>query len=147
MLIGFCLAVLSVAAAGAQSVPVVSYSDAFSSRYAEIHLEPQQFPKATPLEPAVRVDSNLGASSALILRTDGARIPYENAVAHIAVETELGSNVYLTFKGFRSVTASWVGERLLFIKRDIGHVAGIEEVFDVVEGRWLLQQSAHYRWP
>jgi len=79
-----------------------------------------------------------------VLRTDGTKIPYENAEAHISIETELGDAIHITMKGFRSVSAEWIGERLLFIKRDIGHVAGIEEIYDVVDGKWVLQQSVHY---
>ena len=135
------------AAVAAQTTPPVMYGDTFAERYSEISHAALEFPAATPLEPAVVVRSRLGTSVARVIRTDGVKIPYENAEAHITVETELGETVHLRVKGLRSVSASWIGERLLFISRDIGHVAGIEEIYDVVDGKWLLQQSVAYRWP
>ena len=135
------------AAAASQQAPPVAYSDAFAGRYGEASDTPLEFPEATPLEPAVVVRSRLGASSATMLRTDGVKIPYEQAEAHITVTSELGAPSYLRMRGFRSVTTSWVGERLLFIYRDVGHVAAVEEIYDVVDRKWLLQQSVHYRWP
>jgi len=61
--------------------------------------------------------------------------------------TELAETAYFRVKGFRSITATWIGERLISINREVGHVAAIEEIYDVVDGKWLLLQSFHYRWP
>ncbi len=131
-----------------QPIPAVTYSDSFQDRYSEIVETSRQFGAGTPLEGKIRhVRSPLEISTASILRTDGAKVPYEDAEAHILIETEQGPHVYVIVKGFRSVSVSWIGERFLLIKRDIGHVAGIEEIFDLVERKWLIQQSVHYRWP
>ncbi|MDH3640610.1 MAG: hypothetical protein OES38_00825 [Gammaproteobacteria bacterium] len=135
------------AAAAPQATPPVTYSDLYAERYSEVTDAAIQFPATTPLEPAIVVSSRLGTSTAHILRTDGVKIPYESAEAHLSVTSELASTVYFSVKGFRSITATWIGERLLFIRRDVGHVAAIEEIYDVVDGKWLLQQSVHYRWP
>ena len=138
------LITILLAAIAPQAVPPIAYSDAFSERYGEVSRNTLEFPAQTPLEPSVVVRSALGTSVAHVLRTDGTKIPYENAEARISIESELGETAHITMKGFRSVSADWIGERLLFIRRDIGHVAGIEEIYDVVDGKWVIQQSVHY---
>ena len=146
MVNGFLILIL-VAASAPQTMPPVSYSDSFSDRYSEASDSRLEFHPETPLEPLIEVQSALGASTAQVLRTDGVKVFYENALAHISVESKLCEDIYFKVKGFRTVTASWIGERYLFIRRDIGHVAAIEEIYDLVERKWLLQQSVHYRWP
>jgi hypothetical protein len=47
-------------------------------------------------------------------------------------------------KFFRTVTLTWITERTVLIDRDIGHTAGIEEILDVIDRRWLSQQSVDY---
>ena len=131
-----------------QPIPTIVYSDSFQDRYSEIVETRPQFEPGTPLESKIRnVRSPLEISIASVWRTDGAKVPYEDAEAHILIETKQGPHVYLRAKGFRSLNVSWIGERLLLIKRDIGHVAGIEEIFDLVDRKWILQQSVHYSWP
>ena len=139
----FLISIL-LAAAAPHAVPPIAYSDVFSERYSVVSQDVVKFPAQTPLEPSVVVRSALGTSVAHLLRTDGTTIPYENAEARISIESELGETAHIRMKGFRSVSADWIGERLLFIRRDIGHVAGVEEIYDVVDGKWLVQQSIHY---
>jgi len=52
--------------------------------------------------------------------------------------------LYIEVKNFRSVSVSWATDRILVIKRDIGHVAAMEEVIDIVERRWLSQKALFY---
>jgi hypothetical protein len=42
-------------------------------------------------------------------------------------------------------TVDWINERLLFLDRDMGHVLGIEEIFDAVDGNWLFEKSVVHR--
>lgn len=124
----------------------VTYSDGFSEWYSQIHQGASQFDDDTPLEAPVEVASRLGQSTATIVRTDGSSVPYESAIAYIHIDTAYTDEVVVVeVRRFRAVTVSWIGESILVISRDIGHVAGIEEIFSLAENRWLSQKSVHYR--
>ncbi len=105
------------------------------------------FSEDIPLEPAVVVNSPIGSSTARVVRTDGTKIPYEDAEAHITVASAFGDTIYFKSKGFRTVDVQWIGERFLFISKGIGHIVGVEEIYDVVDKKWLVQQTVSYRWP
>ncbi len=124
----------------------VTYSDGFSDWYSQIHQGVPQFDDDTPLEAPTEVASRLGQSTATIVRTDGSSVPYESAIAYIHIDTAFTDEIVVVeVRRFRAVTVSWIGESILVISRDIGHVAGIEEIFSLAENRWLSQKSVHYR--
>lgn len=110
-------------------------------------IEEPVFGEHTPLEKAVTVHSPGGHSNARVLRTDGTKIPYDNAEAHIRIENAFGDPIYLTSKGFRTIDLQWIGERYLHISKGIGHIVRIEEIYDLRDRRWLLQETVTYRWP
>ena len=123
----------------------VSYSDGFSDWYSRIYQGAPQYDD-TPLEAPVEVASRLGQSTATIVRTDGSSVPYESAIAYIHIDTAFADEIVVVeVRRFRAVTVSWIGESILVISRDVGHVAGIEEIFSLAENRWLSQKSVHYR--
>lgn len=140
------LAALLVASV-AEATPQLSYSDAFSDRYSTWSERALVFPHDTPLESKIAIETPRGSGRATLVRTDGAVVPYEHEEAHISITSELADSVNISAKMFRTISVTWVNERLLFIKRHIGHVAAIEELFDIVERQWVFQQSVHYRWP
>lgn len=124
----------------------VTYSDGFSDWYSRIHQGAPRFDDGTPLEAPVEVASRLGQSTATIVRTDGSSVPYESAIAYIHIDTAFADEIVVVeVRRFRAVTVSWIGESILVISRDVGHVAGIEEIFSLAENRWLSQKSVHYR--
>ena len=139
------LAFTSVLAA--QPGPPAIYDKSFSDRYCVVTPEEPTFPKSTPLEPAVVVNSPIGSSTVRVVRTDGTKIPYDDAEAHITVVSEFGPTIYFKSKGFRTIEVQWIGERFLFISKGIGHIAAIEEIYDIVDKQWLVQQTVAYRWP
>ena len=131
----------------AQSGPPAIYDKSFSDRYCVVVPNEPTFPETTPLEPVVVVSSPIGSSTARVLRTDGTKIPYDDAEAHITVLSAFGEPIYFKSKGFRTVNVHWLGERFLFISKGIGHIAAIEEIYDIVDKKWLVQQTVSYRWP
>lgn len=131
----------------AEPGPPATYDNGFSDRYCEVATEEGEFPDRTPLEEAVMVRSPNGHSIAHMLRTDGTKIPYGDAEAHITIQNAFGDLVYLRSKGFRTIDLWWVGERYLHISKGIGHIVRIEEIYDLVDRRWLIQETVTYRWP
>ncbi len=122
----------------------IKYHDDSQAFYSHIVPKRQSFPEGTPLEPAVKTTSKFGFATALLIRTDGSKIPYEDETAYIEITGDKFEPLFIEIKFFRAVTLIWATDRILVIKRDIGHIAGIEEVIDVVEHRWLLQKSITY---
>lgn len=139
--------VLLMAGAESQQVPPIMYSTEFSERYSQVSAKPLQFAPDTPLEPKVVAASRRKYSRATLYRTDGAKIPYDKAEAHITIHSELGPTTCIQVRTFRMVGVTWLTERLLLIRRNIGRVAEIEEIYDIVEQKWLFQQTLFHRWP
>lgn len=143
----YLIPILLTSALAAQAEPPATYSRDFSDRYCEVMTEMPAFPANTPLEKAVSVQSPNGHSNARVLRTHGTKIPYEDARAHIIVQNAFGDPVYLSSEGFRTIDLQWIGERYLHISKGIGHIMRIEEIYDLRDRRWLLQETVTYRWP
>ena len=139
------LALTSVVAA--QPGPPAIYDKSFSDRYCVVMLEKPTFSENTPLEPPMIVNSPIGSSTAHVVRTDGTKVPYDDAEAHITVVSAFGDTIYFKSRGFRTVDVQWIGERFLFINKGIGHIVAIEEIYDIVDKKWLVQQTVSYRWP
>jgi len=131
----------------AEAGPPATYDNGFSDRYCEVTTEEGEFPENTPLEDAVTVQSPSGLSIARVLRTDGVKIPYDDAEAHVTIRNAFGDPIYLRSKGFRTIDLRWIGERYLHISKGIGHIVRIEEIYDLVDRRWLIQETVTYRWP
>jgi hypothetical protein len=102
------------------------------------------FPAGVPIVGPETVDSPHGTGRACVTKTDGSVVPYEQAEAHISVTTELGQPVFLLVRDFRLLRVQWINERLLYLDRNMGRVAGIDEIFDVLERRWLFQAWVQY---
>ena len=144
------LSVMTVALAtlvAAQIGPPAVYDKSFSDRYCVVVTEEPTFTEDTPLEPMVVVRSPIGSSTARVVRTDGTAIPYEDAEAHITVESAFGEPIYFKSRGFRTVDVQWIGERFLFVRKGIGRIVAIEEIYDIVDRKWLVQQTVSYRTP
>ena len=123
----------------------VVYDDAFfNDHYSRIVRERPTFASGTPLLSADTSRSPNGFATATITQTDPIKIPYTEETAHIEVTGEDIDPLYIEVKNFRSVSVSWATDRILVIKRDIGHVAAMEEVIDIVERRWLSQKALFY---
>jgi hypothetical protein len=71
-------------------------------------------------------------------------VTYDRETAYIEVTGKRFVPLYIAVKNFRTISLSWATDRILVIQRDMGHVAAIEEVIDVVDRKWLSQQSVSY---
>ena len=122
----------------------VSYSNMWKLYYSRIVETATEFPRSVPVEPTVTIPSPMGYGSATVVSTDAVKVPYDQEQAHITITTKHFPPVYVNVKFFRTVTLTWITERTVLIDRDIGHIAGIEEILDVIDRRWLSQQSVSY---
>jgi hypothetical protein len=86
----------------------------------------------------------MGYGSATQECTDAVKVPYDQEEAHITITSKYFPPVYVKVKFFRTVRLTWITDRAVLIDRDIGHIAGIEEILDVIDRRWLSQQSISY---
>lgn len=122
----------------------VSYSSDLKQYYSRIVTHAPAFPPATPVEPALTVPSPMRSGTATLESTDATTVPYDHEEAHIRITRAGATPVYVAVSYFRTMTLSWVTERTLLIERDVGPTAGIEEILDVIDRRWLSQQSVSY---
>lgn len=122
----------------------VSYSNMWKLYYSRIVEIATEFPPSVPVEPTVTIPSPMGYGSATLVCTDAVKVPYDQEKAHITITSKYFPPVYVKVKFFRTVRLTWITERTVLIDRDIGHIAGIEEILDVIDRRWLSQQSISY---
>ena len=122
----------------------VYYSDEWKQYYSRIVEKGAEFPPSVPVESTLTIPSPMKYGSAKVVSTDGVKVPYDQQEAHVTITSKLFPPVYVTVKFFRTMTLTWITERTVLIDRDIGHIAAIEEILDVVDRRWLSQQSISY---
>lgn len=122
----------------------ISYSDMWKQYYSRIVEKAPEFPPSVPVESTVTIPSPLGYGSATLLSTDATKVPYDQEEAHVAITSKYFPPVFVKVAFFRTVTLTWITERTVLIARDIGHTAGIEEILDVVDRRWLSRESLDY---
>lgn len=124
----------------------ISYDDSFfKENYSRILRSRTTFPAGTPFLKPETSKSPSEYAQAVIYQTDPVKVPYDQEKAYIEISGDDVSPLYIEVKYFRSVWVSWATDRILVIHRDIGHVAGMEEVIDVVDRRWLSQKAVFYR--
>lgn len=133
------LAILLLVPALASGQP--GYTQEWKQHYSRLVSGALTFDPKIPLEPPVVSVSPRQYAAASLTRTDGAKLAYDKQVAHITITSRHFPPIHVETRFFRTVRASWVTDRLLLIERDIGHVARIEEVLDVVDRKWLSQQG------
>lgn len=123
----------------------ISYTQTFKEYYSRIRTKPDTFPAQTPVLPRVVSTSPNRFATAVLEQTDPVKVPYDQETAHIRVTGDDIEPLYITTRFFRSISLHWATDRILVIKRDIGHVAGMEEAVDVVDHKWLSQHGATFR--
>jgi hypothetical protein len=123
----------------------VRYDDSFfKEHYSRIVKSQPAFPGGTPLLPSVPSKSPDNFATAVLTQTDPTKISYDDETAFIEIRGEDIQPLYVEVKDFRVVSLSWATGRILVIERDIGHVAGMEEVLDILGRRWLSQTAVLY---
>lgn len=125
-------------------VPPLRYEDVNQRFRTTIATTEARFPAGIPVVGPETVDSPERTGRACVTQTDGTLVPYEQAEAHISITTALGPPVFLVVRDFRLLHVQWINERLLYLDRNMGRVAGIDEIFDVIERKWLFQKWVQY---
>jgi hypothetical protein len=138
LLCGLCSLVF-----GAESQPVL-FSDQFKDSYPEIIDASAGSWDGLPQEAAIAVPSPHRAWTATLRRTDGAQVPYDRSLARIEVAGEGGPLVVIQAHGFRTVTVTWINDRLLRVVLGLGRVAEVDAIYDLESRRWVYQDSVSY---
>ena len=80
-----------------------------------------------------------------VSRTRGDKYGYEQQKCVITIEgDDLKQPRSLSVLGFRTVVCSWITGKLILIKLDIGHVAGVEAVYEVENDKIVYCESLSY---
>lgn len=106
-------------AIAAQAETAVIYSDEFSAYYPEIVASHPGMSAALNWEKPVVEESPLKTHRASFMRTDGTSVPQEKSIGTIVIRPPAGKMQFLFFKRFRSVSFSWINERLLHVEANI----------------------------
>lgn len=109
-------------------------------------------PAELPTEPDYAVTSPSGVWSATVQRTDGARVPYDQAQACVRLRDRSGRLRSVTVGDrttsagtvFRDLRLQWINDRLLYIFVDVGHAAGVGQLLDIEDGKWLYAKTESY---
>ena len=140
----FLLSIMPGMTLGQELARPVSYSDLFKEHYSKVSSKELVFGENIPIENEKEIKSQMRSGSIVLRRTDGARIPYEDAKAYLTVRSSLSETIHIEVKYMRWIEVKWISERAFLIYRNIGHIAGIEEIYDILDRKWLLQTSVHY---
>ncbi len=120
----------------------IVYSDSFSSHY-PIRGERAFDLSEYELEAPVVVWDSSHRKKATVFRTRGDK--YEDQKCIIRVEgRSLDKPRELSVTDFRTVTVSWITAKLILINLDIGHIAGVDAIYDVEKDSWIYQESVSY---
>ncbi len=122
----------------------INYGQELKEYYSKILSSRPVFAPGAPLEPALKSTSPLGFATSVLTQTDPTKVTYDRETANIEVSGKSFVPLYIAVKNFRTIILTWATDRILIIQRDIGHLAAIEEVIDVVDRKWLSQQSVSY---
>ena len=77
-----------------------------------------------------------------LIRTRGDKYGYEQQKCVMTIEGKgLKSPRFLSVLGFRNIQASWITGKLVVIKLDIGHVAGVDAIYDSETDKLIYCES------
>ena len=124
-----------------RAIAFPSYSAEWKEHYGHILRTKPEFQPGTPLESTIVSESPTKFAVATLRRTDGTLVTYDQETAHIEITSAHFPPVHVEVRFFRAIQTTWVTDRILLIWRDIGRTAMIEELLDVVDRKWLSQQS------
>jgi len=142
----FCLAaalVLHAAPLTAQSR--VTYDSVAIRHRAQVSRDACSIPASLKMKDSYQVASEHGSWSASVQETDPVVVPYDQARACIQLRGRDGLRLGITLGDFRTLRIQWVNERLLYLSTDVGHVAGVGQLLDVEEMKWVYAMTQLYR--
>ncbi|MEM1438190.1 MAG: hypothetical protein AAF545_06150 [Pseudomonadota bacterium] len=135
---------LALAAQVSPEGPSVRYSNSFSERYWQVTGCDDVLSEALPVEPPRSFKSRSGLRTAVLVRTNGGKIPYDRAEARLTIDGPNMDSICLKTAQFRNLSVHWNGDGVVFLFQGLGHIVGTEELFDVENKTWLLQRTASY---
>jgi hypothetical protein len=130
-----------VSSSFAAEVPTVIFSNDFKGYYPEIVDSSLDAMSGLPLEEPVTVISPNRIWTAIVNRTDGVKVPYDQSLGRIQVIGEGQPTTMIAVHGFRTVTVNWINDRLLHINLGLGRIAWTEAIYDLQAHRWIYQDS------
>jgi hypothetical protein len=102
-------------------------------------------PAPMRVKPPSTAVSPQGTWSALVRETDPTAVPYDQARACLELRRRDGAAVrYITLGDFRTLRVEWLDERQLRLVTDVGHVAGVSQLFDVEREVWIHARTEYY---
>lgn len=110
----------------------------------EISAAAVAIPPEIPLEKDVTMWSDFGNRKATLVRSDATKITYDKEIGSITIESRDRPKQYIRLREFRMVKIEWINDRLLYIFCDIGHLAGVDAIFDAQTGKWIYRQTMWY---
>lgn len=122
----------------------VTYQPVAASFEARISDQPCIVPDNLPTKKPYMVASPLGNWSATVLETDSGVVPYDQARACVSLRGPNGAVRAITVGAFRTLELQWLNERLLYAFTDVGHIAGVGQLFDVVDSTRLYARTEIY---
>ena len=145
-LIGFAAVLVLGAGAAVTDEPafLTSYTDSFKEYYGAILDKELVLPKDHPVRELKSVKSPTGIWRAEIVQSDTGVIPYDKTKAAIVIKKYDGKKRYVKCERFRTIKVQWINDRLVYLLCDIGHVAGVGQIFDVETNKWIYQQGETY---
>jgi hypothetical protein len=88
--------------------------------------------------------SPTGRWTAMIEQTDPVVVPYDRAQACLKLSNATRVIRGVAISDFRSLRLTWVNDRLLYIFTDVGHAAGVGQLLDVDDGKWIYAKTEYY---
>jgi hypothetical protein len=101
-------------------------------------------PKDHPVRELKFVKSPTGIWRAEIVQSDTGVVTYDRTKAKIVIKKYDGKKRYVKCESFRTIKVQWINDRLIYIDCDIGHAAGVGQIFDVETNKWIYQQGETY---
>lgn len=116
------------------------YSDQACSYNSVALRSPPSFAPNIPLKPLMILQSPSRFAVAKVTRSDDLKITYDQEEAHVEITGVHVPALYVRIRVFRALEVRWVTDRILYIWRDLGPTASVEELIDVIDGKWLSQK-------
>lgn len=123
----------------------VRYASVRPEHQAHVSKEPCSLPKDLRTKEKYALASAYENWSATVLETDPVVVPYDQARACITLHGRDGATRSVTIGTFRTLRLQWLNERLLYVFTDVGHIAGVGQLLDVDDMKWVYARTEYYQ--
>lgn len=121
----------------------IRYDAVAPAHLAKVSTSPCVLDKTLKALPTEVLASPAGTWTAVVAQTDPVTVPYDRARGCIKISGQAG-NRFVAVGGFRALHLTWVNERLLYIFTDVGHTAGVGQLLDVDDAKWMYAKTELY---